>query len=171
MIKRWTVCMLLALAACGEEETAENFQVMSSDLQDFRSWPSYVLNDGTSEVHRGFLNKAPASGDGSFAKGTIIIKTEEPSDDISTWAVYGMVKRGPGYNQAGAIGWEWLELKPKRSGRGWDIDWRGVEPPNGASYRCVEQFGPSAPDCNACHASKARQNDFVISEALQLHRF
>ena len=166
-----SLCLLAALSACGAEDSAQGFQVMSENLQEFMNWPSYVLNDGIPELHRGYLNKPPAAGSNSFAKGTIIIKAEEISDDPASWAVYGMVKRGAGYNRTGATGWEWLELKRKRSGRGWDIDWRGVAPPNGASYRCVESLGPAAPDCNACHATTARHNDFVISPALQLQQF
>ena len=71
-----------------------------------------------------------------------------------------MVKRGGDFNEAGATGWEWLELKIGEGDPA--ILWRGVGPPVGEGYA-------QGATCNDCHGS-AKKNDFVQSTPLTLDR-
>jgi hypothetical protein len=149
---------------------AGGFLAFASSFTGFRSWQSWkrpAFGD-PSDVHAGlpyieYLNHAPPHGSTSFPVGTIIVK--EPDDDRPATAhvAFAMVKRGAGYNAAGASGWEWFELQEAADGS-IGIVWRGLGPPSGESYL----GDPTA--CNDCHAA-AKDNDSVLSGAIRLSGF
>jgi len=159
------------VAACGGGDAAPSSEgggstgvVFASNFQGFRSWTSFHFDSATGEgaVHAAgprteYVSALPPHGSTSFPVGTLIVKTIESSDP----QIFAMVKRGAGYNQDGATGWEWFELKEGEGGAV-TIVWRGVGPPAGEKYGGDPNGG-----CNGCHSS-ARANDFVKSPKLVL---
>ena len=82
--------------------------------------------------------------------GTLIVK-----ETASDGKLFARVKRGSGYNQTGAVDWEWFELA-EASGAV-VVRWHGFGPPAG------EDSG----GCNSCHKA-APANDYVLSPWLML---
>jgi hypothetical protein len=143
-----------------------------SDFEDFRSWERVHVSD--EDLGRGHLEgpryvhfqKLPKEGD-AFDVGSILVKTAETGEPTE-WEVVAMAKRGNGYNDDGAKGWEWFELEISESGTPL-IAWRGLEPPFGSGYECTlgDDTGDTAAaaavgDCNVCHAA-AWEDDYVQS--------
>ena len=62
-------------------------------------------------THVGFVNRRPPAGATSYPVGTILVKAIEPSDDATTWELFGMVKRGGGFNASGATDWEYVLMR------------------------------------------------------------
>lgn len=181
--------LLAAAALCGcragsspAQPDAQYFVAFAPDFYGFHAWPSAIavraptlpapdggFGDAGADgglIHNGpltvYWKQAPPPGSTSFPLGTIIVK-ETDDADITARQVFAMVKRGEGFNAAGASGWEWFEL------RNVDLDsdsivWRGVGPPAG------ERYGGNPATCNDCHA-QAAANDCVWSSALQLANF
>jgi hypothetical protein len=146
--------------------SADSFIAFQRDFQGFTAWNRFELGShegvGDSTIHtKGkrtvYVNTLPASGAGSFATGTIIVKTME------TGEIFALVKRGGEYNKNGARGWEWFELGP--SGSEFVIVWRGITPPAGFCYG-----GIVGGACNDCHMAFAG-NDFVGAALLDLTKF
>ena len=99
------------------------------------------------------MNARPAPGATSFPVGTMIVK-EVRNEQKKTHEIFAMVKRGAGYNQRGAPGWEWFELTERRD-ESIAIAWRGINAPNGEDYA-----GDPLGGCNSCHELAAK-NDYV----------
>ena len=144
------------------------FVAFACNFDGYKGWPSFFLDGGFNggSVHASgprteYINRTPPHGSGTFPVGTIIVK-ELQADGL----IFAMVKRGGGYNESGASGWEWFELNPDGgAGVGHDVNltWRGVGPPAGETY------GGDPTTCNACH--RGAGNDSVPSPALQLSNF
>lgn len=163
--------MVFALSGCGPAGTQEpetSFIAMPKDFQGYESWEGFVLPPGNAaDPHTAIgrtvhLNRRPPQGSTEFPIGTILVKV--PADANSSGDVFAMVKRGGTYNFQGAVGWEWFELFPNGANEPPIIKWRGLGPPSGEEYRSA------AGTCNQCHAAAA-ENDFVMTEPLQLHSF
>jgi hypothetical protein len=169
---------LFALAACGGgsgDGTAPGgelgfFIAYAPDFELFRSWEAFHLPDSSAQdpVHLAgpktdYLNKRPPPGSSEFPVGTIIVKEIEvgPMEDRQ---VFAMVKRGGGYNAAGAPGWEWFELANNPNGSLNSIKWHGLGPPAG------EMYGGDPNGCVGCHAA-GKTNDYVQSPPLLLSNF
>jgi hypothetical protein len=142
---------------------------------DFASYPLWdgweVAVDPVGPTHLDgprwvFANALPETGATSFPVGTILVKEARNGPSPDDWDIFAMVKRGGGFNPAGAIGWEWFELA--RVGDETIIDWRGDRPPALSGYECVS-IDPTAPagDCNACHGL-SWENDYVNDGVLRL---
>ena len=71
------------------------------------------------------------------------------------------MKRGGGYNEAGAKGWEWFELQHVTLDEVTFV-WRGVGPPSTEAG-----YGGDPNGCNNCHAA-AEANDWVAAPDLKL---
>lgn len=174
------VCTLLAqaltLAACGGggeaagSQTSDAFVAFAGDLSGYRAWPSFPV-DGDAAIAAGvhaagrrieYVNRLPPHSATAFPVGTVVVK-EVHADVESDSRTFAMVKRGGGFNAAGASGWEWFELQ--RDTDPVVITWRGVGPPLGEKYGGDAQGG-----CNGCHGG-ARDNDSVLSRALKLGNF
>lgn len=106
-----------------------------------------------------YVNRPPTAGAAAFPVGTIVVK-EATTGPLGERTVFAMVKRGGGFNDTGALGWEWFELVNGCDGV--QIVWRGVGPPAGEKYG-----GDAASGCNACHAM-GKGNDFVLTKGLRL---
>lgn len=104
------------------------------------------------------VNKLPPAGADSFPVGTIVLKTSTASEEV-----HAMAKRGGEYNQLGARGWEWFELRRATDGS-LAIFWRGITPPAGV---CKTYGGIVGGACNVCHQNAAA-NDFVQTPGLTL---
>jgi hypothetical protein len=175
-MKRFCVILGVALAACAPVDGApsdapvgDTFLAVDSSFTGFRTWEAFPLAAGsngtihTAGARTEYLNRAPAPGSTSFPVGTIIVK-ESDDGPIADRQVFARVKRGGGYNAAGAAGWEWFELKNVDAQRVTRV-WRGVGPPVGEKYG-----GDPSGGCNGCHGA-AKDSDFVLSPALKLEMF
>ncbi|MFT3838782.1 MAG: hypothetical protein QM723_17515 [Myxococcaceae bacterium] len=161
----WLASLVLMGCGPGREAGETPFIAEVADFVGYRSWNSwsFAATAGGTSTHTSsprtvYLNRRPPEGSKAFPVGTIIVK------DLD-WMTqtFAMVKRGAGYNDGGAKGWEWVELVP-----GADpprIVWRGIAPPPHETYA-----GTESDTCNACH-SGASGNDYVQSQALSLAGF
>jgi hypothetical protein len=160
-----TLTVAVLVAACGPGGAVEgpdagagSFIAFSQDFEGFTLWTSSTIADaGPDPVHTAgprtvYINALPPKGAAAFPKGTIIVKK-------MPFNTFAMVKRGGGYNAAGALDWEWFELVESNGSVA--IKWRGLGPPAG------EVYGKTGQTCNQCHAG-ATANDFVLTPALQL---
>ena len=173
--------LLVSVAACGDASSGagdgtgngnspSSFVASATSFSGFHSWPSVMsvgptgVSDGIdpSVMRTAYLNQRPAHGSTEFPTGTIIVK-EFDTGSTTDRRVFAMVKRGDGYDSAGANGWEWFELK-NLDDTSVEIVWRGVAPPAGESY------APGSATCNDCHGN-AKGNDFVWDTALSLSSF
>ena len=166
---------LLAGTGCGGRDadpSAEgaSFLAFASAFEGFRTWPSTPLDGApiaesphTSGPRVVYVNRAPAAGSTAFPVGTVIVK-EFAGTAADPAKIFAMVKRGGGFNSAGAAGWEWFELQTPSAAPGSPVAivWRGVGPPLGEIYGGDPNGG-----CNGCHAG-ARANDFVQTPGLAL---
>jgi hypothetical protein len=154
----------------------ERFIALERDFAGYTSWPSVVVGTAPIEGHATtgprtvYVNMVPDEGADHFPVGTIFVKTGAGAEGTGGTGdqVHAMVKRGAGFNQSGARGWEWFEVgAPTTAGA--PIVWRGFEPPNGESYACLpgQPCGEGAGDCNGCHLSHVG-NDYIQSAPLQL---
>jgi hypothetical protein len=138
----------------------------AASFKNFRSWPATQVTSDVSvagSIHLTgprtvYLNRPPPPGATEYPVGTIFAKTlgGSPRGEI-----FAMVKRGAGYNAAGAVGWEWFELRDAAAGEV-VIVWRGIGPNAGAC-----PYGNIDASCNTCHMA-ARNNDFVLGNEFQL---
>lgn len=159
----------------GGEAAVDVFLAQNRDFADYRSWPSVVVAEGPvvdghpSGERRVFVSELPADDADEFAVGTVIVKEGaglEESGGVGD-ELHARVKRGGGFNDDGAVGWEWFELGNSDVGTPL-IKWRGEQPPDGESYGCVAGVcDVGLGQCNECHAA-ARNNDFVLSAPLTL---
>jgi hypothetical protein len=163
--------VVVVIAACGAEPATATpqtpFIALASDFSGFQHWRSYDLGvqptDGLHiPGHRViYLSHAPPHGSTSFPVGTMLVKTVI-NDASGETQVFAMAKRGGEYNDAGATGWEWLELASPDGPP--EILWRGELPPNSGVY------AGSKLTCNSCHTSAAN-NDSVLATQLGLGTF
>lgn len=146
------------------------FIAFQSDFEGLRRWDHESLGFAVdSPGHPGgqrtvYINQRPPADADGYELGTIVVKTME-TDDFGL-IVLAMAKRGGGYNDEGAQGWEWFELTLDDQGRP-VIVWRGKDPPDGECYGCLpgteSMIEPTS--CNDCHIEVAEQ-DFVYTSAL-----
>lgn len=177
-MKRICLALGLLVAACapaestpslGPDPASDTFLAVDSSFTGFRTWEPFPLAPGpngtihTAGARTEYLNRAPPPGSTSFPVGTIIVK-ESDDGPFASRQVFARVKRGGGYNAAGAAGWEWFELVNVDEQRVTRV-WRGVGPPVGEKYGGDPDGG-----CNGCHGA-AKSNDFVLSPPLQLEMF
>src|SRR5262249_37286795 len=102
-----------------------------------------------------YINMVPMTGAREFPIGTIIVEVR--SDGL----IFSGVKRGGGYNTAGAKNWEWFEIAENPT----HIVWSATGPPPGDTY------GGDVNGCNTCHQACGANNDYVCSSKLQLANF
>jgi len=164
------------ITACGgsqgpSDSGGPTFVAYASTFQPFRMWTSFQdpgpPDDGTYPAsvlgpRTQYINTTPPHGSTAFPTGTVIVEVR-----MDTGKIFSGVKRGGGYNAAGAINWEWFELQ-EASGPGSTVSivWRGVGPPPGDTYGS----DPSN-TCSSCHAMCGAGNDYVCSPKLQLASF
>lgn len=148
----------------------EPFIAFARDFDRFETWEAFPVTGDpkAADAHETgprtmYLNRRPPSGIVRFPIGTIIVKTIQAGDHRSGWSVFAMVKRGGGYNRAGARDWEWFRLVLTESESGApQIAWRGIGPPDASGG-----YG-SATDCNLCHMERAAHNDAVQTATLAM---
>jgi hypothetical protein len=170
---------LLASTGCGGDGDADpaaegaSFLAFASAFEGFRTWPSTPLSGEpiaesphTSGPRVVYVNRAPAAGSTAFPVGTVIVK-ELAGTAADPPKIFAMVKRGAGFNSAGAAGWEWFELQAASAAPESPVAivWRGVGPPLGEMYGGDPNGG-----CNGCHTG-ARATDFVQTPGLALSSF
>lgn len=149
--------------AAADEPEAGEFIALQRDFEGFPRWEHESLGfAATTPGHPGgqrtvYVNERPPAHDEEIPLGTIIIKTME-TDDFGL-LVLAMARRGGGYNEDGAVGWEWFELALDDMGRP-VIVWRGEDPPDGECYGCLpgteSMIEPTS--CNDCHVHAAAQD-------------
>ena len=160
------------LTACGAPPAptpvppATNFIALGGDFDGFASWDAIDLGEQPANGlhlagHRVvYLNRAPAHGATTFSKGTIAVKVITDPATLAS-QVFAMAKRGPGFNPAGAVGWEWFELASPTGSP--VLKWRGASSPTSGVY------AGSNVTCNTCH--QTGRNDSVLTAQLALDSF
>jgi hypothetical protein len=113
----------------------------------------------TSPAYERFISITPPAGATEFPLETIIVKKTDADGKL-----FAQVKRGGGYNLAGAKNWEWFEIA-ENSAEAISIAWHGTAPIAGDDYGA----GPTT-SCNSCHMNGAA-NDYVIAPGLTLSGF
>jgi hypothetical protein len=181
--------LFVTLAACGSggdpAETGPTFIAFAPDFAGFHEWPSSVAGRPDAGPGEPLPPDAGPPADGGvhdesvpktvyiklpegqvvgteFPVGTLIVK-EVDGGELTTRKIFAMVKRGGGYNKAGAKNWEWFELE-NVDAQSVRIRWRGIGPPAG------ELYGGDKGGCSPCH-SEAIGNDYVMSATLDLSHF
>jgi hypothetical protein len=144
------------------------FIAFSDDFADFQTWTSFYLGEVPPTINEIagprtiYVNKLPPKGSKTFPVGTMIVKAIQVGAPTE-WQIFAMAKRGGGFNEMGAAGWEWFELSLKLGPV--NVVWRGSAPPSGMGY------GPGIGGvCNDCHGA-AKTNDYVQSPPLMLTAF
>jgi len=175
---RWLALAIVAVAAgCGG--TGDVKIALDSDFAPYASWPSTYLGDQPVAGHpvgprTGFVNMKAPPGATKYPVGTIIVKEIQTmnSTDKTMWDLFAMVKRGGGFDQGGALDWEFFILRLTADGVPVIVD-RGSNPSDAASADggADHGYGDSTAGgvtCNACHgALGADQHDYILSPLLQ----
>lgn len=168
----YALALLLGGCTCGAPPT--EFVASAADFEQFDTWERFDRGprgflpshpDGETYV---YLNRRPAPEATTYPLGTIIVRVTVagPSTD---WEVHAMVKRGGGFNAAGAAGWEYFDLDIVRDAEDRltpTIHWRGEGPGDSEDGYA---HGPEGVllGCNHCHAA-VTEHDGVIGEELVL---
>lgn len=152
------------------------FIAFARDFRGFRGWERHLVEgammpvgapDGPSYV---YLNRRAPAGARRWPIGTIVVKTIEPAGREDAWTIHAMVKRGVPYNDDGAIGWEYFELRLAPGAAEPVVVWRGPGPPSGHGYAARGRDAGASEIplvCNDCHAAGWR-SDAILTPALAL---
>jgi len=170
----WLAVAAFTVLGCGDAGDAgapDEFVPNETTFNGFHDWPTAAATapgDASDGLHgvgplEVYWNHSPPHGSTSFPVGTIIVKESEEADPTQR-IVFAMVKRGGGFNAAGARGWEWFSLSNNADGTVMPL-WGGLAAPIGQTY-ANQPIG----DCNGCHA-QVSSNDYVWDSALQLANF
>jgi hypothetical protein len=172
---RCLLVLALVTVGCGTPARPDggpgSFIATPSTFAPFRTWTSFhddgpPLDAGFPDSVLGpreqYINTEPPSGSTEFPVGTVIVEARESGN----MHILAGVKRGGGFNAAGAVGWEWFELTEGDAGV--DYQWRGVGPPPSTGE---EYGGDPNGGCNTCHEACGASNDYVCSPKLQLANF
>ena len=153
----------------------EPFIAFARDFRGFLRWERHLVEgammpvgapDGPSYV---YLNRRAPAGARRWPNGTIVVKTIE-AGARDEWTIHAMVKRGVPYNDDGAIGWEYFELRLAPGADEPVVVWRGPGPPSGHGYAARGRdagAGEIPLVCDDCHAAGWR-SDGVLTPALAL---
>jgi hypothetical protein len=161
------------LIACGGDEAPTEHVATEADFVGFDTWERFDRG------HRGFLpshpdgatyvyrNRPPPPGATHHPVGTIVVRVTMAGPE-SDWEVHAMVRRGGGFNAAGAAGWEYFDLRLEHTGEQLTprIRWRG-EGPGDSEDGYAHGAEGIALGCNHCHAAVAR-HDGLIGDELAL---
>ena len=166
------LALTLACGAAASPAPPETFVALAGDFAPYASWPSFYVGDvpdpdgvDLSGPRTVYVNQLPAHGAKEFPVGTILVKVVETAEAPESWQMFGLVKRGGGFDEDGAPNWEWFGLSTDSSGHV-SIDWRGTGPPPDGGYGGLG----AALGCVFCHAN-ATTNDYVQTPALRLSNF
>jgi len=168
------IILTFALFACETEDDGvqrtEPFIALVRDFEGFQEWESFAVPSPAAGPHAGsdvvvFINDRPKKDVETFPPGTVIVKAVQDGAP-QAWNLHAMVKRGADFNAAGALGWEFFDLRLSNEEVP-VIIWRGPKPPLGHGYELAnpEDLNPDDTDCNTCHTSA--HNDAVLSTDLQ----
>ena len=161
------------LADAGSPDSRAEFIAQDSDFALFESWQRFELGDTPIDGHPvgarvGFRNRPAPLGATRYPVGTILVKEIQSDPDFNQWELFGMVKRGGGYNAAGAVDWEFFILGftamrvPVALARGTSPGGRA-----GGSHGYAGPGGNAIP-CNICHAAPGTAaTDHVLSALLR----
>ena len=152
---------------CGGQDT---FIALTRDFAGYRTWHSHNAGSGMLAGHPTgerivYINNLPPAGSSEYPVGTIIVKEiigdAGSAPGTTTTDLFAMVKRGCGYNQQGAVGWEFFVLTVDANGTP-IIRARGIDPQSGDIYATMGGTG-----CNSCHAAAGLEaRDWVMTPFL-----
>jgi hypothetical protein len=182
MLRRFRLGLLAlagaaALAAVGCGGTSGPTMIATvTDFAPYASWESFNLGDAPLPGHppgprTGFRNAPAPAGAKKYPVGTIIVKQIQTngSTDITTWDLFGMVKRGGDYNEGGAVDWEFFILH-LNDAMVPSISERGTAPADPSTDGGADSYGTAmnGQTCNVCHGMLGSdQTDHILSPLLQ----
>jgi hypothetical protein len=175
--RRVTALSALALASlsCGAPAPVDPregpgvFVAFDPDFAGYRAWAQHDLGAAAPLGHPAgrqvlYVSAPLAPGAARYADRTIIVREIQADPDRTKWDLFAMVRRGGGYNQSGAIDWEFFILSLDATGAPHVVS-RGISPAEtGASpYHPGEGI-----TCNTCHGNEdARRGDCVLSAEIR----
>jgi hypothetical protein len=181
MLKHGIVILGLAGAlalggGCSQGNGGNNSNVyvpLPGDFAEFRSWTRIFLGDGPLEGHPagpryGYVKVKP--GPTEYPIGAIIVKTVEVGDSSQSWDLFGMAKRGGGYNSGGALDWEFFTMV--MSDQDVPVIVNAGTNPQDADRDAGLGHGYSDPSgsgvtCNRCHGvAGTERSDHILSALL-----
>lgn len=160
-MKLLSIVMVMSACSGATDNTDDGFIAFNTTFAPFRSWPMRHsdgpiddgrLPAGVAGPRDQYINEFPPAGSSAFPVGTVIVEVR-----TDTGKIFASVKRGNGFNAAGAKGWEYFELQEAPV----KYIWRGLGPPLGDTY------GGDPNGCNNCHVA-CESNDYICSPVLQL---
>lgn len=171
----FALAVAVAVAGCGGSGQVKI--ALDSDFAPYTTWSSYYLGDQPVAGHplgprTGYLSTKVPAGSSSYPVGSIIVKEIQTlsSPDKTTWDLFAMVKRGGGFDQGGALDWEFFILKLDANDVPVIID-RGTNPADSVPDGGVDHgYGDSTAGgitCNACHGALGSEaHDHILSPLL-----
>jgi len=146
----------LVAAGCGTGGTDSQmvYIAQQADFAAYVSWESFALGVAMNSGHPvgdevGYRNMKPMGG--AYPVGTILVKEIHTGTTPQEWQLFGMMKRGGGYNGGGARDWEFATLAL-------DVDsvpiiiTRGANPADGGdSSGHGYAASVDGVTCNRCH--------------------
>jgi hypothetical protein len=176
----WALSLALAVGCGGSANKPSDggadsvFIALESDFAPFQTWTRIFVGDGPLDGHPagpryGYLREKAPPGATKYPVGAIVVKTVEQGATREDWDVFAMVKRGGGFNQSGALDWEFFTLKINERGIP-VLLYRGTNPDDGtADGGDTHGYGsaPSGVTCNRCHGILGTErSDHILSPAL-----
>ncbi|MBL8685152.1 MAG: hypothetical protein JNK05_38600 [Myxococcales bacterium] len=160
------------VSSCGEPAPTDVFIAMQRDFEGFAGWTRTDLGTVMLAGHppgprAAYVNRPLERGATEYPVGAIIVKVIHAGGaDPSQWALFAMAKRGGGYNDRGARGWEFFTLRMQ--GDSPVIVGRGINPPPDGDAAGDPYHLPDGVGCNSCHGTEdARANDSVLTTLLR----
>jgi hypothetical protein len=168
--------LLAPLVACEDAgPVGDVFIALQSDFAPFQTWQKKLLGDGPLEGHPagprvGYLKQAAPPGATEYPVRSMIVKTVERGATPQEWDIFALVKRGGGYNLAGAKNWEFFTLKINPAGIPIIVA-RGLNPADadadGGPGHGYADPGMTGITCNRCHGVVGtEQHDHILSAVL-----
>ena len=171
-MRRWLLGLATAgLLACDSGAGGDLYIALQSDFAPFESWKKIPLGNAPLAGHpagnrAAYINKPVPAAGAKYPVGTIVIKTVEAGAAVTNWDLFGMTKRGGGFNSAGARDWEFFILKMTAE-RVPVILSHGFSPSDGDGGAYPGNMDAGGVTCNSCHGVLGTdRTDHLLTPAL-----
>lgn len=141
------------------------FIAQQVDFAPYAGWEKFSLGVAMNSGHPvgpqfGFRNMGPVGG--AYPIGAILVKEIDVGELPQQWELFGMAKRGGGYNAGGAKEWEFFTLS-LNDARVPIIVSRGSNPSDSDSQGHGYAGSANGVTCNRCHGAVGMETtDYVL---------